>query len=75
MGKTDFNTRIICIEKEIIGSRNEKVTMGLLDKTKEPFSVRMKPFWDIVTARKVCKLVSYQIRISFRSFDKMLSFQ
>ncbi|XP_052235215.1 mRNA-capping enzyme-like [Dreissena polymorpha] len=53
VGKIDFNTRLTCIEKEIIGSRNEKATQGLLDKTKEPFSVRLKPFWDIVTARKV----------------------
>jgi len=53
VGKTDFNTRLMCIEKEIVGARNAKMQEGRLDKTKEAFSVRMKPFWDIVTARKV----------------------
>ena len=53
MGKTDFNRRLLCMEKEIIGARNTKITQGLLDKTKEPFSVRIKPFWDLVAARKV----------------------
>ena len=53
VGKTDFNRRLLCMEKEIIGARNTKITQGLLDKTKEPFSVRIKPFWDLVAARKV----------------------
>lgn len=53
VGKTHFNTRLTCIDKEIILPRNTKTQQGLLDKTKEPFSVRMKPFWDIVTARKI----------------------
>ncbi|KAL4218429.1 hypothetical protein ACF0H5_023164 [Mactra antiquata] len=53
VGKTDFNTRMVCIEKEIVGARNDKIKMGQLDKTTEPFSVRIKPFWDIVTARKL----------------------
>lgn len=53
VGKTDFNTRLICMDREIVGPRNTKVQQGLLDKTKEPFSVRMKPFWDIVTSRKI----------------------
>ncbi|XP_052763075.1 mRNA-capping enzyme-like [Mya arenaria] len=53
VGKTDFNTRILCIEKEIIGPRHAKMSAGKLDKAREPFSVRIKPFWDIVTARKL----------------------
>ncbi|XP_060593527.1 mRNA-capping enzyme-like [Ruditapes philippinarum] len=53
VGKTDFNTRVLCINKEIVGARNTKVQQGALDKTKEPFSVRIKPFWDVVTARKI----------------------
>lgn len=53
VGKTDFNRRLLCIEKEIVGARNLKAQHGQLDKTKEPFSVRMKPFWDVVTARKI----------------------
>ena len=56
VGKTDFNRRLLCMEKEIIGARNTKITQGLLDKTKEPFSVRIKPFWDLTAARKVWEL-------------------
>lgn len=53
VGKTDFNRRLLCIEKEIIGARNTKISQGLLDKTKEAFSVRAKPFWDVSVARKL----------------------
>uniref|UniRef100_A0A8C9TD69 mRNA-capping enzyme n=1 Tax=Scleropages formosus TaxID=113540 RepID=A0A8C9TD69_SCLFO len=47
VGQCDFNTRLLCIEKEIISPRLEKMKMGQIDKTKEPFSVRNKPFFDI----------------------------
>ena len=53
VGKTNFSTRSMCIDKEIIGPRHVKIKSGQLDKLKEPFSVRMKPFWDVSTARKV----------------------
>lgn len=53
VGKTDFRTRLICIEKEIIGTRHAKMSRGEIDKTKEPFSVRLKPFWDVSVCRKV----------------------
>ncbi|KPP79283.1 mRNA-capping enzyme-like [Scleropages formosus] len=53
VGQCDFNTRLLCIEKEIISPRLEKMKMGQIDKTKEPFSVRNKPFFDIHASRKV----------------------
>lgn len=47
VGKVDFGTRLLCIEKEIIGARNTYIQQGLIDKTKEPFSMRKKEFWDV----------------------------
>ncbi|XP_030637987.1 mRNA-capping enzyme isoform X3 [Chanos chanos] len=52
VGQCDFNMRLMCIEKEIIFPRMEKMKMGQIDKSKEPFSVRNKPFFDIHAARK-----------------------
>lgn len=54
VGQCDFNRRLLCIEKEIISPRFEKMKLGQIDKAKEPFSVRNKPFFDIHAARKVC---------------------
>lgn len=53
VGQCDFNTRLLCIEKEIIFPRQEKMKIGQIDKTKEPFSVRNKPFFDIHATRKL----------------------
>ncbi|KAL5013443.1 hypothetical protein ScPMuIL_007713 [Solemya velum] len=53
VGKTDFERRLLCIEKEVIGPRYVKMQQGALDKTKEPFSVRAKPFWDVSVCRKI----------------------
>ncbi|KAG8444778.1 hypothetical protein GDO86_009810 [Hymenochirus boettgeri] len=55
VGDCDFNIRLSCIEKEIIFPRHEKMKTGLIDKAKEPFSVRNKQFFDIHTARKKYK--------------------
>uniref|UniRef100_A0AAX7UTP8 mRNA-capping enzyme n=1 Tax=Astatotilapia calliptera TaxID=8154 RepID=A0AAX7UTP8_ASTCA len=52
VGQCDFNIRLLCIEKEIISPRNEKMKTGQIDKTKEPYSVRQKPFYDIHASRK-----------------------
>ncbi|MED6279772.1 hypothetical protein CHARACLAT_004092, partial [Characodon lateralis] len=54
VGQCDFNIRLLCIEKEIISPRMEKMKIGQIDKTKEPFSVRNKPFFDIHASRKKC---------------------
>ncbi|CAL1545933.1 unnamed protein product [Lymnaea stagnalis] len=53
VGKTDFDRRLLCIEKEIIGPRYEKMKQGTLDKSKEPFSVRLKNFFDITMSQKI----------------------
>ncbi|XP_072355877.1 mRNA-capping enzyme isoform X2 [Scyliorhinus torazame] len=53
VGDCDFNVRLSCIEKEIIQPRHEKMKNGQIDKAREPFSVRNKPFFDIHAARKL----------------------
>jgi len=53
VGKTDFGTRLICIDKEIVGARHMYITQGLIDKTREPFSIRKKEFWDVSGAHKL----------------------
>ncbi|KAM6954379.1 mRNA-capping enzyme [Aplochiton taeniatus] len=53
VGQCDFNIRLVCMEKEIISPRMEKMKTGQIDKSKEPFSVRNKPFFDIHASRKV----------------------
>ncbi|XP_052895122.1 mRNA-capping enzyme [Anopheles moucheti] len=39
--------RISLINHELIGPRNRAIEQGLLDRSREPFSVRLKNFWDI----------------------------
>nr|XP_039261736.1 mRNA-capping enzyme-like [Styela clava] len=53
VGDCDFITRLSCIKKEIIGPRHEKIRRGMLDKSKEAFSVRIKDFWDITQSREL----------------------
>ncbi|XP_034017911.1 mRNA-capping enzyme [Thalassophryne amazonica] len=53
VGHCDFGIRLLCIEKEIIFARMEKMKSGQIDKMKEPFSVRNKPFFDIHASRKL----------------------
>ena len=53
VGKCAFGTRLTCIEKEIVGARNTYITQGLIDKNKEPFSIRKKEFWDVSEAYKL----------------------
>lgn len=47
VGKTDFGTRLACIRKEIYEPRQNKQKEGLLDRSREPFGVRQKPFYDL----------------------------
>lgn len=61
VGQCNFNIRLLCIEKEIISPRMEKMKTGQIDKTKEPFSVRHKFFFDIHASRKVKWMVSLWI--------------
>ncbi|XP_064597086.1 LOW QUALITY PROTEIN: mRNA-capping enzyme-like [Liolophura sinensis] len=66
VGGTDFERRLLCIQKEIIGPRYAKMQKGLLDKSRETFSVRAKPFWDVSLSRKLldgsfAKEVSHEV--------------
>lgn len=53
VGRTDFHRRLYCIEKELIGPRTLKMQQGLMNRSTQPFSVRLKPFWDITTSEKI----------------------
>uniref|UniRef100_A0A1L8DGW7 mRNA-capping enzyme n=1 Tax=Nyssomyia neivai TaxID=330878 RepID=A0A1L8DGW7_9DIPT len=46
-----YPTRLKCIEESIIGPRYDALRKGLINKNKEPFSVRHKMFWDVTKAR------------------------
>ena len=50
VGQMNYDIRLLCIEKEIVGPRNKEARV---DKTSEPFSIRCKPFYDITKARKL----------------------
>ncbi|XP_072038912.1 mRNA-capping enzyme-like [Amphiura filiformis] len=53
VGDCDFDRRLFCINKELIQVRHEHMKNGLIDRTTEPFSVRVKPFWDVTNTRKL----------------------
>lgn len=66
VGDCDFGRRLECIQCELIDPRNKKTMKGLLDKTREPFSVRKKDFFDIRQApelldTKFSKMVSHEV--------------
>ncbi|XP_058126525.1 mRNA-capping enzyme [Anopheles ziemanni] len=39
--------RLTLIDRELIGSRTRAIQKGLIDRSMEPFGVRLKQFWDI----------------------------
>lgn len=45
-----YPTRMGCIEHEIIAPRHQAIQKGIINKSKEPFSVRKKDFWDVTQA-------------------------
>jgi mRNA-capping enzyme len=47
VGGTHFDRRAFCINKEIIGPREQAKKEGRIDRTLESFSVRFKDFWDL----------------------------
>lgn len=68
VGQCPFETRVLCIDKELIGPRNKKFNEGQLNKTIEPFSVRKKDFWKLSTVKVLldknssfCKVLSHEI--------------
>lgn len=62
VGGTDFDRRALCINREIIGPREQAKKEGRIDRTLESFSVRFKEFWELqhthtlFTERFQCKL-------------------
>lgn len=66
VGKTDFDRRMLCIDREIIGPRRQAIEEGRINRMKEPFSVRKKEFWDVSTARQIlgekfAKVMSHEV--------------
>ncbi|CAG2101565.1 unnamed protein product, partial [Medioppia subpectinata] len=53
VGGTDFRRRMLCIEKEVIGPRERAKVEGVIDRTKEPFGVRKKDFWELRDTYKI----------------------
>lgn len=53
VGQTDFSRRMYCINKEIIEVRRQAMMEGRIDRAKEPFSIRLKSFWDVASARQI----------------------
>jgi mRNA-capping enzyme len=51
--RCDHATRQRCIQEEIIAPRDIAVQHGSIDKQAEPFSVRLKQFWDVRDTRWV----------------------
>ncbi|VDP10279.1 unnamed protein product, partial [Soboliphyme baturini] len=47
VGQCQFDRRELCIDKEIIGPRRAAILNGTIDRSKEPYHVRIKQFWDI----------------------------
>ena len=46
--------RYAIIEKEIMGGRHQALKAGFIRREKEPFSIRLKEFYDITQAVKLC---------------------
>lgn len=47
VGKKSHDIRMLCIEKEIEFARSQAAQQGLLDKSREPFSIRAKKFFPV----------------------------
>ena len=74
VGKCNFSLRLTCIEKELVGARNTFITEGVIDKTKEPFSIRKKQFWDVSEAALV-KLLGDEFKAQLAHEPDGLIFQ
>lgn len=48
-----FDTRTICIDKEIIFAREEAKKTGLINRNLESFGIRKKDFWDLDQTEKL----------------------
>ncbi|XP_059059297.1 mRNA-capping enzyme [Achroia grisella] len=54
IGKMAFYpTRLDYIEKDIVNPRHEAMMKGIIKKDQEPFSVRLKQFWEVTMAQRL----------------------
>ncbi|XP_019851711.1 PREDICTED: mRNA-capping enzyme-like isoform X3 [Amphimedon queenslandica] len=53
VAKCDHQRRMLCIDRELIMPREEAAKRGIIDKIREPFSVRAKQFWDVSESRMI----------------------
>lgn len=58
VGGCDFDRRLLCISKEIIKPREEAKVLPehdhrRIDRAQEPFSIRLKEFWDLSQTSKL----------------------
>ncbi|XP_030830512.1 mRNA-capping enzyme [Strongylocentrotus purpuratus] len=53
VGGCDFGWRRRCIQDEIIAPREVELQKGSIDRMREPFGIREKPFWDITSSKKI----------------------
>jgi mRNA-capping enzyme len=53
LARCDHATRLQCIQAEVVAPRDHAAQQGSLDKLAEPFSVRLKQFWDVKETRWV----------------------
>jgi mRNA-capping enzyme len=53
VGGTDFRRRLLCIDKEIIGPREKAKEEGIIDRSREPFGIRKKDFWELRDTFKI----------------------
>ncbi|CAG9784640.1 unnamed protein product [Diatraea saccharalis] len=48
-----FPVRLNCIENEIVNPRHQAMKEGIIKKEREPFSVRLKQFWELPMAHQL----------------------
>ncbi|RVE54673.1 hypothetical protein evm_000794 [Chilo suppressalis] len=48
-----FPVRLNCIENEIVNPRHQAMKEGIIKKEKEPFSIRLKQFWELPMAHQL----------------------
>ncbi|XP_019851712.1 PREDICTED: mRNA-capping enzyme-like isoform X4 [Amphimedon queenslandica] len=53
VARCDHQRRMLCIDRELIMPREEAAKRGIIDKIREPFSVRAKQFWDVSESRMI----------------------
>lgn len=53
IGGRPFRERLDCIRRKIVDVRSKAITTGRIDRSRDPFSVRNKDFWDLTMVPKL----------------------